>query len=189
MLPTLLLACPALTFAVGLGDQPAEWPGGDWHPLLGGGAGLLLRVWRKPNAETSTGYRDDLDFLRRMPAVIAPDRPLFVAFDEFRLETFHLLFYGKRRATLLPKLSYLLDKDIHDAEVYVTCRCRDAAELSMYGTAEEVLVSTTRAGKAHRPNAGPCFGCISMRTCREDRSNSPGNQPSPAASFLTRCTS
>jgi len=92
-------------------------------------------------------YRVENRFLEEVRAALPAGHPFFVKFDNVHpLETYRLLFYSDKQATLLPNLSFLRDDRIVDTEAYILTRYHDLPELAKYGTPHVVLLSESMRG-------------------------------------------
>jgi 4-amino-4-deoxy-L-arabinose transferase-like glycosyltransferase len=87
------------------------------------------------------GIRDDVTFLKAVRRVVPREATMAVHFDSGSTDVCTVLFYGSRKAKIVPHLEYLLDRRITDPVVYVVARRRMAQELSDYGRMGIVLES------------------------------------------------
>lgn len=93
------------------------------------------RYW--PNADVQ-----DTQFTREAEADVPRDKLLAVDGDVGPLDFFRLQFYLRPDAMLLQNLTYLRSNQIHSPDIYIISRAKFAADLSQYGTSEQILQST-----------------------------------------------
>ena len=87
-------------------------------------------------------YADDFQLLRQVSDLARSGGRVFLSFDvAYPLETFHLMFYSDQRVQLLYNLTFLLDNQIHEKDVYVLGRLCERADLTRYGAVQVVLQS------------------------------------------------
>jgi 4-amino-4-deoxy-L-arabinose transferase-like glycosyltransferase len=86
-------------------------------------------------------YRHDRAFLQQACALTPADQAILVMDDDAPLHASWLLFYLEDRATLLHNITFLLDDQIMNRDVYLIARAKVAKDLAQYGIHEVLLAS------------------------------------------------
>jgi 4-amino-4-deoxy-L-arabinose transferase-like glycosyltransferase len=115
---------------------------------------LISYSWGETFLAARTDHTlDDTAFLRRAVREIPTNRQLFINANlgpTGNLDFFRMQFYSPPRAILLHNLSYLRDENIHDSEVFVIARAKDADLLRQLG----VPVIVDQSAHSHDPPPG-----------------------------------
>jgi 4-amino-4-deoxy-L-arabinose transferase-like glycosyltransferase len=139
LVPVLLVGLPCIGFGCywAATRRKRRLATGSFFALL---AGCYLMIYSY-QTWCLTSYREDAVLLKEVRALASPDKPLFICWDPYELETCYLLFYSDERALTIPSLNALAWERGKHREAYVLARVRDQARLARFGSAELVVAS------------------------------------------------
>ena len=88
----------------------------------------------------------DTQFIKSANSSVASDKTIYINADVASLDFFRLQYYSRDNAQLIHNLTYLLDQNIQDTNVYVVTRASDEAALQQYGQTQIIQQSELSHG-------------------------------------------